>query len=346
LLLFLWVTAISVNVSAQANAYINVLTQNSGQVNQGGVVNIQIEVGNTGPNSIVASKVKTAITVPTTLVSVLPSAQQTGLPAGWTILSNTAAGVITLCNGTDVIPANEQRTILIKVQGNNIGGPSTLIGQLSFSGGTNCGSPGSLSGNSTADDNSTSSIQVVNVVPVTLTDFTAVMKDCEPVLHWITESEINSDRFEIEKSTSNTTTWQSIAVIPATGHGSSQTNYSFTDTHSDRSADKVFYRLKMIDQDGKFKYSKILPVPANCKNAAMLVYPNPVNDGKLYINISGTGGYTEAKLMSATGQTVLVKKIMDGTNLLNTSNIADGIYILSVQDSNGFKKQIKVSVKH
>jgi hypothetical protein len=161
LILLSAVIVIHTTVSAQANAYINILTQNSGLVNLGGTVNIQIEVGNTGPNSIAASKIKTALTVPVALVSILPNAQQTGLPPGWTILSNTAGGVITLCNGTDVIPANQQRTILIKVQGNNLGGPSTLIGQLSFSGGTNCGSPGSLSGNSTADDNSTSSIQVV-----------------------------------------------------------------------------------------------------------------------------------------------------------------------------------------
>jgi hypothetical protein len=146
--------------SAQANAYINIVTQNSGQVSLGGTVNIQVEVGNSGTANITASKVKTAITVPTTLVSVLPNAQQT-LPSGWTILSNTAAGVITLCNGTDVIAPGDLRTILIKVQGNTLGGPSTIIGQLSFSGGTNCGSPGSLTGNNPADDNSSTSIQVI-----------------------------------------------------------------------------------------------------------------------------------------------------------------------------------------
>jgi Secretion system C-terminal sorting domain len=149
------------SASAQANAYINILTLNSGQVALGSTVDIQVEVGNNGTANITASKVKTAITVPTSLVSILPNAQQTGLPAGWTILSNTAGGVITLCNGTDVIAPSTSRIFLIKVQGNTLGGPSTIVGQLSFSGGINCASPGSLTGDNPADNSSTSSIQVV-----------------------------------------------------------------------------------------------------------------------------------------------------------------------------------------
>jgi SprB repeat len=150
---------VSSTASGQANAFLNILTQNSGQVNLNGVVNIQVEVGNSGPNNILASKVKTTITVPIALVSVLPNAQQV-LPAGWSIISNTGSA-ITLCNGTDVIPSGALRTVLIKIQGNALGGPQTILGQLSFSGGTNCGSPGSLSGNNTADDGSSSSIQVI-----------------------------------------------------------------------------------------------------------------------------------------------------------------------------------------
>jgi SprB repeat len=154
---------------AQPNAYINILTLNSGQVTLGGTVDIQVEVGNSGTANITASKVKTAITVPTALVSLLATGSQPTLPTGWSILSNTAAGVITLCNGTDVIAPGQLRTILVRIQGNTLGGPSTIVGQLSFSGGTNCGAPGSLSGNNTADDGSTSSIQVIAAAACAIT---------------------------------------------------------------------------------------------------------------------------------------------------------------------------------
>src|SRR5262249_3186985 len=94
------------------------------------------------------------------IASALPTAQQTGLPAGWTITVNTG-GTITVCNGTDAIPAGAQRQIFIKVQGNAVGGPSTVNGSLVFSNGSSCTTPGSLAGDNIADNTSTSSIQVL-----------------------------------------------------------------------------------------------------------------------------------------------------------------------------------------
>jgi SprB repeat len=161
------------NVAGQANASINVLTLNSGNVNQGGTVNIQVTVGNTGPvSNIGVYRVRTQISVPAALVNILPNAQQTGLPAGWTITSNNGS-VINLSNGTDIIPVGVQRTILIAVQGNNLGGPSTVSGQLNFSNGNAPGTaPGSLAGDNTADNTSQSSITVVPAAACNLTGAT------------------------------------------------------------------------------------------------------------------------------------------------------------------------------
>jgi len=137
------------------------LTQNSGQVTQGGIVNIEVTVGNTGPTGAIgANKVRAQISVPIAIANILPNAQQTGLPSGWTITVNNG-GAITICNGSDVIPVGASRTILIKVQGNTIGGPSTVTGNLLFSNGTSCTAPGSLSGDNTADNSSTSSLEVI-----------------------------------------------------------------------------------------------------------------------------------------------------------------------------------------
>ncbi len=150
------------NAVGQANASINVLTQNSGNVTLGGTVNIQVTVGNTGPTSSIGIyKVRTQISVPAAIASILPSAQQTGLPSGWTITSNNGS-TINLSNGTDIIPVGVQRTILIAVQGNALGGPSTVSGGLSFSNGNAPGTgPGTLAGDVTADNTSQSSLTVV-----------------------------------------------------------------------------------------------------------------------------------------------------------------------------------------
>jgi len=164
--------------SAQANASINVLTQNAGVVFQGGVIYIQVDVGNSGPvSSIGVNKVRAQISVPP-IVQIVPNAQQDGLPAGWSILSNNGSAIM-VCNGTDVIAVNQVRTILIKVRGVTLSTPLTVAGVLSFGPGTGqCTGPGALPGDITADNTSTSSISVIAApscilsVSATATDIT------------------------------------------------------------------------------------------------------------------------------------------------------------------------------
>ena len=160
------------DASAQANATLNILTLNSGQVILGGTVDIQVTVGNTGPGSITANKVRAQISIPIAIATALPTPQQTGLPSGWTVTVNTG-GSITVCNGTDVIPAGAQRQIFIKVQGTSVGGPSTINGSLLFSSGTSCTTPGTLAGDNTSDNTGTTSIQVVPTPSCSLTGVTA-----------------------------------------------------------------------------------------------------------------------------------------------------------------------------
>ncbi len=351
-ILFLMIALIATNVFGQANPTIGVIglsanPLNAGEVAVGATLDLQITIGNTGTANIVASKLRPVITIPA-IATLLPDAQQTGLPTGWVIVAGSNTGSqIRICNGSDVIPGSANRIIILKVQGVTIGGPSTFAGNLFF-GGANCNVAGAApGGNVTADDNGTSSITVIAaVVPLTLTDFSATLKDCQPVLNWTTASEINTDRFEIDRSNINATDWKSIGNVAASGYSSTKINYSFTDKDLSASSEKVSYRLKMIDKDGSFTYSKILPVLVNCKTSTILVYPNPVQDGKLYVSLAGTNGYVEATLLSASGQVILKNKINNGTNYLNVLNIADGIYVLNVKDANGFDKNVKVSIKH
>ncbi len=159
----------SSGVAGQSNATLNILTLNSGQVTVGQTVDIQVTVGNTGPtSSIGVNKVRPQISVPAALVNILPNAQQTGLPPGWIILSNTGS-VIQICNGSDVIPVGAQRQIFIKMQGNTVGGPSTITGNLSFGPGTGvCTGLGTLSGDLPADNSSNTTIQVNAALPCSI----------------------------------------------------------------------------------------------------------------------------------------------------------------------------------
>jgi hypothetical protein len=149
------------NTIGQTNASLNIQTANAGLVSVGGTIDLEVTVTNTGStNSIGVNKVRPQLSIPLAIATALPNAQQTGLPAGWIITANTG-GVITICNGSDVIPPGASRLAIIKVQGTTIGGPSTISGQLQFGPGSGvCTGLGSLSGDNPADNTSQTSITV------------------------------------------------------------------------------------------------------------------------------------------------------------------------------------------
>ena len=143
------------------NVMINVLTQNSGEVKKGEVIFFEVSINNTSPTKALGIyRIRPQISFPTALVSI----PETGhvLPEGWTITINKN-GVVSLSNGTDIIPENSSRIILIAMKGKSTGGPTTIIGNLLFSNGI---APGNLSGFSTKEDNvadnsSSSSVKVL-----------------------------------------------------------------------------------------------------------------------------------------------------------------------------------------
>jgi hypothetical protein len=102
----------------------------------------------------------------------------------------------------------------------------------------------------------------------------------------------------------------------------------------------------MIDRDGHYKYSKVLQVLNDCKNIVVDVYPNPAQNGKLYLEISGASRDMEAILVTLSGQLLLKSKIKNGVNYLNISSIASGHYVLKINDSNGFEKTVKVFIQN
>jgi Secretion system C-terminal sorting domain len=144
----------------QANPFINVLPSNSGIVTTGGTIDIIVTIGNTGPNSAVPqAKLRPIIQVPPS-VTFLATAQQVGLPAGWTILSNSGSQ-IRLCNSSDPIPVSTSRIIILKAQGVTVTGPQTFSGNINFGNGTTCAAGTSVSGDLTTDNSALSTIEVL-----------------------------------------------------------------------------------------------------------------------------------------------------------------------------------------
>jgi Secretion system C-terminal sorting domain len=341
-LLFVGILLVN-NVKSQTNVSINIVGANLGLVPQNGVLDLNVQVTNTGSNPTGANKISTFISVPSAIALIISNAQQTGLPAGWSI-NNNDGETIEICNGTDNIGAGVSRNFIVKVQGTAVGGPSTIAGALDFTDGT-CGNFGfTLAGDNIADNNSTTTITVTTTTPLTLTNFNVTNNNCIPTLRWSTENEVNTSNFSIEKNSNTNSDWVAIGTVNSVGNSSIRTNYTFIDNNN-ITTNKALYRLKMIDRNGEFKYSPIVLAQLNCKETSAIVYPNPVKNGVLNISVNGFTNNIIATLKSASGQIVLSEKVVNGSNNLIITNIANGLYYVEIMDKNGNSNLSKVIIQ-
>ncbi len=116
-------------------------------------------------------------------------------------------------------------------------------------------------------------------LPVELTSFIANIVDNKVQLTWETASEQNNYGFEIERKIvkETSTEYEKIGFIEGNGNSNSIKEYSFTD--KSLHTGKVMYRLKQIDFDGKYEYSKEIEVAYDVPAEYSLEqnYPNPFN---------------------------------------------------------------------
>ena len=127
----------------------------------------------------------------------------------------------------------------------------------------------------------------VSVLPVELSSFTAkVLQSGGVQLNWRTETEVNNYGFEIECINppfnpflgGEEKGWVKIGFVEGYGNSNSPKDYSFKDNSAGYG--KYAYRLKQIDTDGQFEYSKVIEVDAgNIPDGFVLEqnYPNPFN---------------------------------------------------------------------
>ena len=127
------------------------------------------------------------------------------------------------------------------------------------------------------------------VLPVELTSFTAKAVKGAVVLKWSTATEVNNYGFEVQKlrvkseelrTPGSNENWEVAGFVQGYGNSNSEKSYSFTDRQI-IAAGKYIYRLKQIDTDGKYDYSKEVEVTAAMPDAFVLFqnYPNPFNPG-------------------------------------------------------------------
>lgn len=123
------------------------------------------------------------------------------------------------------------------------------------------------------------SLTQIPPVPVELISFNADAVGHNVNLNWITATELNNRGFEIERASeiiNDELNWCNLAFINGNGTTSQFNNYSFVD--ADLNSGKYFYRLKQIDYNGEYSYSKVIEVEILPEKFSLEQnYPNPFN---------------------------------------------------------------------
>jgi hypothetical protein len=181
-------------------------------------------------------------------------------------------------------------------------------------------------------------------LPVVLTYFNAVLEDNAAVLTWATEKEENFSHFEVERGSGNFD-FEHLATVNGSGHNTqSLRNYSFVDPNV--AVGTTYYRLKSVDVDGSYRYSKVVYVALESE-LNIEIYPNPVSQQELRVKIHFNPQQSDRfTLTDMQGRDILhFTELISGENSIKLGNrVKPGMYLLRYQNSS-FSKSIKVMVK-
>nr|WP_295923256.1 glycoside hydrolase family 9 protein [uncultured Dyadobacter sp.] len=169
-------------------------------------------------------------------------------------------------------------------------------------------------------------LPVEDPLPVELADFyLRELSDGKVQLYWKTVSEVDNERFEVERSADGLD-FRMIGEVKGNSTTSQAHHYTFADGEAPRNT--AYYRLKQIDFDGRFEYSKIIALYRNGDNG-FSVGPNPISD-YFQLKMPGHIGNAKLKLTTVGGIEVLNRPIGTETRV-QLPSLASGIYLLTIE---------------
>lgn len=194
----------------------------------------------------------------------------------------------------------------------------------------------------------TGKIEIASSLPVKLLSFTATKSELSEkssvLLKWVTASETNFERFELEAADANNVRkgdFALIASISGSGGETLKQSYSFLDKVKQSI---IYYRLKMIDVDGTYQYSKIISTDIGVAPQEY-VYPNP-SSGIFNVSVSATD-FKMVSVFDLSGKLVNEYKARSNGNTneveidLSSPLLPSGGYIIELESSRQ-RKRFKV----
>lgn len=167
-------------------------------------------------------------------------------------------------------------------------------------------------------------------LPVTLESFSARLNDEKRAqLNWRTTSETNFSRFEVEKSDEGFL-WQNIGILAS----KSTKNYTFV--HPEKWSGVRYYRLKMIDLDDTYAYSRIASVKS--EEPGSYVY---YDQAQKVVYVKKCPDLQSIELVNLRGSVV---KMASGkaSNFLSLNGLYSGMYIVRYKSNSGLIRSEKI----
>ena len=161
------------------------------------------------------------------------------------------------------------------------------------------------------------------------------------LLKWYASFETNFKQYEVQRSNDGIifTTVGQIA-------GRNLANYSFIDNNLPDGS-RAYYRIRMIDADGKSSYSKTISIQLTGNNSEVLVYPNPSSQ-KLTIRLQNALSAEDGLMVTdVTGRTVLRQLLTRGQKTidLNITGLAPGRYFIRIANGSEMINRSFVVIK-
>jgi hypothetical protein len=168
-------------------------------------------------------------------------------------------------------------------------------------------------------------------LPVELVEFNGYLSNLDAVLVWQTAMEKNSANFQIERAY-EIGKFVTVGELSAAGNSNAVRNYLFQDNNALNEHNVAYYRLKMVDRDGSFAYSKIISVRKVSDESVTTIGPNPFKNNFVVYNVMGKH---QIEVMDINGKTVYTTELEgNGESKVNLPHsLGIGVYFIKVTSS-------------
>jgi trimeric autotransporter adhesin len=181
-----------------------------------------------------------------------------------------------------------------------------------------------------------------STLPFQLIRFSGVPHGEASHINWVVSDEDAIYGYELERSTDNLQ-FETITHVSAKRTGNGRINYQYADLAAARLGNAVYYRLKVKNADGNYRYSQVIRINFTNSDLLVRIAPNPAVD-VANIQIKTSKEETASiRIVDQTGRVVLQQKLhlVKGWNVqqLNISKLPSGMYFVEVHAPSFNQKQ-------